>query len=121
MARVLVVEDEVIVGISLREELRDAGFEVAIHNDAESAKQWLANSDIDAAIIDVGLPGASGDSLARECRMRFPYIPIVLATAMSKSELPPHLLEDSKLTLMEKPFQTPMLIELLKARSRSVS
>jgi DNA-binding response OmpR family regulator len=118
LPRVLIVEDEVIVGISLAEELRDVGFEVAVHHDAESAKQWLEDAQIDAAIIDVGLPGASGDAFARECRLRFPHIPIVLATAMTESELPSHLLKDSNLSLMVKPFQTRVLIDMLKPLER---
>jgi CheY-like chemotaxis protein len=103
--RILVVEDEVIVGLALREELQDLGVRVVVQNDAESAMQNLAEADFDAAIIDVALPGMSGDAFARECRRLFPHMPIVLATGMHQHQIRALFDIDAKMEILEKPHE----------------
>jgi CheY-like chemotaxis protein len=101
--RILVVEDEIIVGYAIREELQDLGVHVVVRSDAESALGDLSNSAFDAAIIDVGLPGMRGDVFAVDCRRRYPQMPIVLATGMHEHELCAMLQADPKVEVVEKP------------------
>jgi len=104
VSHILVVEDEVIVGLAMREELRDLGATVVVANDAESALEILLTTSFQAAIIDVALPGMRGDDLAQHCQRTYPAMPIVLATAMNEREVRRGLAVDSKLAILEKPY-----------------
>lgn len=114
MVQVLVVEDEVIVGLALREELQDLGVRVVVQDDAESALELLSVGTFDAAIIDVALPGMRGDQFARVCRRMFPSMPIVLATGMEGSEIDTPVPVDANLAVIEKPYDFAELRECLE-------
>ena len=63
--RVLVVEDEVIVGMLLEDMLGELGFEVAaISTHIEDALQLAQTIDIDLAILDINLGGAQSFPVA---------------------------------------------------------
>ena len=100
---VLIVEDEVVVGFALREELQDLGVDVAVQLEAESALEQLALRTVDVAIIDITLPGMSGDALAKECRRRFPRLPIVMTTGLNAHEVRAIFAGDGCLEVIEKP------------------
>lgn len=99
----LIVEDEVVVGFALREELQDLGVETAVHLDAESALEQLAARSFDVAIVDISLPGMSGDTFAKECRRRFPKLPIVMTTGLNAHEVRAMFAGDACLEVIEKP------------------
>jgi two-component system, OmpR family, response regulator len=101
--RILVVEDEIIVGYAIREELQDLGVQVVIRDNAESALEDLAVSVFDAAILDVGLPGMRGDAFAQLCRQRHPYMPIVLATGMQQAAVRAMFAADQQVQIVMKP------------------
>ena len=111
---VLVVEDEVVVGFALREELQDFGVDVAIHLDAESALDQLASRTFDLAIIDVSLPGMPGDKFAKQCRQRFPQLPIVMTTGLSAHEVRGIFAGDKCLEVIEKPHDFAALLACLE-------
>ena len=56
----LVVEDEEVIGLSLRDSLDEAGFGVQLFSDAAAVLASIDRITIVAAIIDVGLPGMQG-------------------------------------------------------------
>jgi two-component system, OmpR family, KDP operon response regulator KdpE len=105
LIKILVVEDEVIVGLALREELQDLGVCVVVTNDAEAAVQQLSLAKFDGAVIDIALPGMRGDVLAKECCRLFPHMPIVLATGMREREIRVQFDRDSRLKVLGKPYE----------------
>ena len=107
---VLVVEDEEVIGLSLRESLREAGFGVQLFSDAADVLASIDRSTIVAAIIDVGLPGMRGDDLARRCRARLPALPIILATGYDEHRYASSVAADPLLAVLGKPFDVPRLL-----------
>ncbi|HET9395906.1 MAG TPA: response regulator, partial [Nitrospiraceae bacterium] len=81
----IVVEDEEVVSLFLRESLGEIGFSVRSFPDAETAAHAVEDQLVEAAVIDVGLPNQPGDELARQWRERHPNLPIVLATGYDES------------------------------------
>jgi DNA-binding response OmpR family regulator len=65
---VLVVEDEPDIAALLRDFLDDAGFGVLVAGDVEEALTVLDEQQVDCALVDVMLPGASGFDLCRRVR-----------------------------------------------------
>ena len=113
--RLLVVEDEEVIGLSLQASLDEAGFAVQLFSDAAAVLAFIDRIAIAAAIIDIGLPGMRGDELARLCRARFPALPIILATGYDESRYAGSVAADPLLAVLEKPFDTPRLLIRLES------
>ena len=80
---VLVVEDEEVIGMFLREELQDAGYRVELASSACEARKKLDERTFGAAVIDLGLPDERGDALAFEIAAHRPEVAVIIASAMS--------------------------------------
>lgn len=78
-AQVLVVDDQRAIGQVISQSLDD-NYEVTIFEDAESAIRAFQPGRWDVAIIDLDLPGISGDQLARRMREHDPQISRILMT-----------------------------------------
>jgi CheY-like chemotaxis protein len=64
----------------LRATLEDAGFEVMTAYSGPAALAVMRTHEVDAAILDVLMPGISGDAVADRLRRIYPKSPIVLMT-----------------------------------------
>jgi DNA-binding response OmpR family regulator len=80
MTTVLVVEDETEIARVVRDYLRDAGFEVIVVGDGDSALASVRSAKPDLMVLDLGLPKRDGLDVAREVR-RWSSTPIVVLTA----------------------------------------
>lgn len=82
-AKVLVVEDEFLIGEMIGEALSDSGFEVRVASDAGKALKHLADGfEPDVLFTDIGLPGEmDGSLLAFAARKLCPRLAVVYASA----------------------------------------
>lgn len=79
--RVLVVDDDDGVRSFAGRVLRMGGYEVREAEDGASALDMTAKSDpFDLAVIDLMMPGMSGDELARRLRERDPNLKVLYFT-----------------------------------------
>jgi CheY-like chemotaxis protein len=82
--KVLVVDDDPLVGTLTVSMLEDLGHAATLVSSAVSALQVLrASSDIDLMITDHMMPEMTGAALAEEVRMFRPSLPIILATGFA--------------------------------------
>jgi DNA-binding response OmpR family regulator len=65
MPKVLIVDDEPSIRLTLAEFLKREGFETLVAADAAQAVA-LFDSQVDVAVVDINLPGRSGIELLRE-------------------------------------------------------
>ncbi|QQR74372.1 MAG: response regulator transcription factor [Holophagales bacterium] len=82
--RLLLVEDEESLVLTLGDRLRAEGYRLEACGDAESALAALAASPFDLAILDVMLPGMDGFALCRELRHRGYELPVLMLTARAQ-------------------------------------
>lgn len=82
MPRILVVEDEFLIRLTLAEILGDEGFDVTEAEDGEQAVALLrSNGMFDLVMTDVNLPGrVSGWAVADAARARRADFPVVFVT-----------------------------------------
>lgn len=81
MTRILLIEDHETLGFALQAYLEMKGFEVLWAKDGEVGLKTYEKRPVDLCVIDVGLPGRDGFSLAREIRRQAPHQPLVFLTA----------------------------------------
>jgi DNA-binding response OmpR family regulator len=79
--RLLLVEDDTMLGRGMRQGLADAGFTVDWVTDARAAELALANGVYELALLDLGLPGKDGMALLGEMRSRHDALPVLVVTA----------------------------------------
>ena len=76
----MIVEDDILIAELERDFLEVEGFTVVIANDGEDALRILAEETMDAALLDIMLPGDNGFNVCREIRKNS-NIPILFVTA----------------------------------------
>ena len=79
--RVLLVEDDVMIGESLREALRGQGFAADWVRDGRAADAALSTERFDAVLLDLGLPQRSGLDVLKALRARGDATPVIVVTA----------------------------------------
>jgi two-component system OmpR family response regulator/two-component system response regulator QseB len=79
--RILVVEDDSLLGDALRVGLRQAGFAVDWAKDGVAAEEALQNEDYAAVVLDLGLPRRSGLEVLKRHRARRNATPVLILTA----------------------------------------
>jgi DNA-binding response OmpR family regulator len=88
-SRILIVEDEMLIQMLAVEILKELGFNVDTAGSAADArsKLRLLEGDVDAVILDIGLPDAKGDLLLKEIRGAYPALPILITSGQDDAEL----------------------------------
>lgn len=79
--RLLLVEDDPMIGRAMRQGLLDAGFAIDWVTDGRQAGLAMANGVYDLAVLDLGLPARDGMDLLRELRARRDELPVLIVTA----------------------------------------
>jgi PAS domain S-box-containing protein len=80
-ARLLLVEDDADVAASMATSLADAGYDVAVAEDGETALAILRAGPLPSLmIVDLGLRGISGDALIEEAQAIAPSLIVLIAT-----------------------------------------
>ena len=79
--RLLLVEDDRMIGESVQKGLRQDGFSVDWAQDGRSAELALETERYDCVLLDLGLPKKDGLELLRELRARRDTVPVVVITA----------------------------------------
>ena len=83
--RVLLVEDDALLGDGIRAGLKLADYAVDWVRDGDSARRALLDHEYDACVLDLGLPRADGLTVLRELRARGSALPVLVLTARDTS------------------------------------
>lgn len=79
--RVLLVEDDALLGDGVRAGLKQAGFAVDWTQDGQSAKLALETEDYSLMVLDLGLPKLSGTDVLKWLRGIHSTLPVLVLTA----------------------------------------
>lgn len=117
MAKVLVVDDEPNIVLSLEFLMQQAGFEVVTAEDGEQALARVNDAQPDLLLLDISLPGISGFDVLERLRndAATAQLPIIMLTAHGRDverEKGMALGADDYIT---KPFSTQSLVGKVKA------
>lgn len=79
--RLLLAEDDQMIGESVQRGLRQDGYAVDWVRDGVAAEHALADHDYDLVLLDLGLPGKDGIHFLEDLRRRQNRIPVLVLTA----------------------------------------
>lgn len=85
----LIVEDSDDQTALLRRHLTREGYDAFTASDAESAIAAFDGIDPAIAVVDLILPGMSGQECARRIRERFPHCFIIISSVLNPEDYPP--------------------------------
>ncbi len=107
--RVLLAEDEHALGEWLSKALAQSDIQVDWVDDGQLAERALDDSDYDALILDLGLPGLTGRQLLQRLRARDRRLPVLILTARDSLAERVQALNQGADDFLAKPFA---LVEL---------
>jgi len=112
---ILVVEDERNICSALRDFLEFKGFDVAEAADGLAARRIVGERDFDLIVLDLMLPGVSGEQLCREWRQGGLQTPIVMLTAKGQAVDRIAGLNSGADDYVTKPFSLEELLSRIRA------
>ncbi|WP_104203781.1 response regulator transcription factor [Billgrantia saliphila] len=117
MAKVLVVDDEPNIVLSLEFLMQQAGFDVETAEDGETALAQVEAAPPDLILLDISLPGISGFDVLEQLRQhpRYARLPIVMLTAHGREVEREKGLALGADDYVTKPFSTQALVEKVKS------
>jgi two-component system alkaline phosphatase synthesis response regulator PhoP len=118
--RILVIEDESSLSMTIRDELEFEGFEASVVQDGVAALDRILSDAPDLVVLDIMLPGKSGFEICREVRRRGLATPIIMLTARAQEVDRVRGLELGADDYVVKPFSLAELVARIHAVLRRV-
>ena len=116
--RILIVEDEPMLGTRLATAVTDAGYAVDRAADGESADFLGRTEPYDAVILDLGLPGLDGLTVLKRWRDAGVTMPVLVLTARGSWHEKVEGIDSGADDYMAKPFQMEEVLARLRALIR---
>ena len=113
--KILVVDDDDLVLVALRELLTPAGYEVATSLSGAEAMERLSKDEYDVLVIDIAMPEMDGYELCQAIRRLEGYreTPIIMLTAKCSDEDRQKGLEAGANLFLPKPISPDRLISII--------
>lgn len=119
--RILLIEDDELLGDGLRTGLVQYGYAVDWLKDGVAADQALKTENFDLVVLDLGLPKMSGISVLQNLRSRGLTMPVLILTARESIEDRVKGLDSGADDYLTKPFDLDELCARLRALQRRFS
>ena len=114
--RILVIEDDEMLGSSIRDGLQHMGHTIEWLQDGLAAEQALSTNTFDIMLLDLSLPGQDGMTLLRRIRQQGNDIPVLIISARDRLDQRIAGLDEGADDYLIKPFD---LLEVA-ARLRAI-
>lgn len=115
MSRILFVEDDLNLGMLLKENLNNKGFDTTWCKNGEDGLNMFKKEKFSLCILDVMMPIKDGFALCKEIRLLNAEVPIIFLTARSMSDDVIKGFEYGADDYLTKPFNTQELYLRIKA------
>ncbi|HLA59632.1 MAG TPA: response regulator transcription factor [Puia sp.] len=109
-SKVLLAEDDLSLGYVIKDNLVDAGYEVVLCADGQSAIDKFTKENFDICLLDVMMPNKDGFAVAKKIRQQTDQVPILFITAKSLEEDRIHGFEVGADDYITKPFSMQELL-----------
>ena len=114
MKPILIVDDEPIVRESIRDWLKDAGYQAETADSGEQALEMIEKQDFSVMILDVRLPGKTGIKVLKEVKALKPQIKTIIITAYPTVEMAAEAMKLGAVDYLVKPVAPDELERLIR-------
>ena len=111
--RVLVVDDDKIIRVPLRDDLKDAGYEAADVASAEEAWAALEQGPYDVVVSDIRMPGMDGIAFLEKVKAAHPETAVIMMTGYGTVENAVQAMKLGAYEYITKPFDNEELLLIL--------
>ena len=111
LRKVLVVDDDPVVGKSFTRVLANKGYAVITASDGAEALQKLASEEYDVVYTDIKMPGMSGLEVAENVKASRPWTPVVIITGYGTAEHEARAKAAGVKSFLHKPLSPDMIEE----------
>ena len=113
--KVLVVDDDPVVGRSFDRVLAGKGYAVISAGNGEEALDKLAREDYDVVFTDIKMPGMSGIEVAARIKATRPWLPVVIVTGYGSDENESRAKKAGVNAFLRKPLSPDMIEQSAQA------
>ncbi|UCB43639.1 MAG: response regulator [Dehalococcoidales bacterium] len=114
MKPILIVEDEAIMRESLKDWLKDGGYQVETAEEGSEALKTIEEHDFGVVVLDLRLPGKDGLEVLREAKERRPQLKGIIITAYPSVETAVEAMKIGAVDYMPKPFDLNEMEKLIR-------
>jgi DNA-binding response OmpR family regulator len=117
--RILIVDDEESLRMSLKFKLKSAGFDVDVAVDGEEALDRLKRKQVDVVLLDINMPRMSGIEALTRIRQDFPQTEAIMLTGFADFSTAIECLKMGARDYLVKPVDTTELVTRVRSLIRS--
>jgi len=118
LGRVLVVDDEPYVAAMLKEMVTYLGYAVEVAPTGEDGLRAVLAFQPDVVLLDISLPGMSGETVLEHLRVTHPHVAVIMVTGNADLEVAQRTLDHGAFDYIAKPFDLVRLRQVLGAARR---
>lgn len=116
--KVLVVDDEKIKRITLRDDLREANYDAIAVESPTTGLRLLENEHFDVLVTDLRMPRMHGIDFLKRVKKEYPHITVIIMTAYASVETAVEAMQFGAHNYIKKPFSSEELIAMLDKLKR---
>jgi len=102
--RILIVDDEPLIGSSLEEAMRKWHFDVTLYDDGQAALKEIERECFDMVLTDVRMPNISGMEVLQKVKSAAPATAVIMITAFGTIEHAVEAMKKGAYDYITKPF-----------------
>ena len=110
--RILIVDDETNIRMTLKDILEDEGYEVSMAGTGEKAVSFVSKENVDMVILDVKLPGIDGIEAFKQIHKNKPSLDVLMISGHSDISTAVNAVKFGAYDFLEKPLS---MIKILTA------
>jgi len=115
--RALVVDDEKVVREGCRRVLSGKNYEVLTAENGHTALQQLSTEPVDLILLDLKMPGMSGEEVLETVHTNYPEIPVIIITGHGTIDTAVECMKKGAYDFITKPFQIDQFLLTVKRAS----
>ncbi len=112
--RLMVVDDEPIVGKRLKRLLYKAGYDIDIFTEGSIAIEELGKKSFDIIIADLKMKGINGMDILEIVKKKYPHIKVIIITGYGKKLTAIEAFNKGAFDFITKPFKIKELENIIK-------
>ena len=114
MKTILVIDDDKMILMILKQTLSKEGYRVSTAASGEEGIAMLASSNTDLVLTDYMMPGMSGIEVLNVIKQNQPLLPVIMLTGHGDVALTIKAIQLGAVDFIEKPIHSKELIEIIK-------